>query len=289
MSDKFLYDGRGLTRDEFSAYVRAYDFGSLPPNFIVLHHTAIPDTAETPIDDNPANDWPEGYHARSARLQAIRNYYQNQLGWDRGPHLFIDDQWIWLFTPMWYPGIHAGPANHYYRDGRLSYSIGIEVVGYYDNARWSEAVAQNVAHAVCALHKRLGTFDLTYKLGAGGISMHRDYSTKSCPGWAIVPSYFIPLFRGYSIETDIPKRWRVLSHVSNNPTWNLARIFCGPTTHSPVAYHLDRWWIDAGTPIEVGKWVPDQHGAKDEDGRLYQWAWLSSGEGFVRGDLVETY
>src|SRR5262245_7889091 len=40
----FLYIGQGLTADEFTDYVRDYNFGSIPPDFIVLHHTAIPST-----------------------------------------------------------------------------------------------------------------------------------------------------------------------------------------------------------------------------------------------------
>src|SRR5262245_61149248 len=42
--EEFLYIGQGLTADEFTDYVRDYNFGSIPPDYIVLHHTAIPST-----------------------------------------------------------------------------------------------------------------------------------------------------------------------------------------------------------------------------------------------------
>jgi hypothetical protein len=40
--EKFLYVGKGLTADEFGGYVQSYDFGKIPPDYVVLHHTANP-------------------------------------------------------------------------------------------------------------------------------------------------------------------------------------------------------------------------------------------------------
>ena len=40
--DKFLYIGEGKNAEEFAAYVENYHFGSQPPDFVVLHHTANP-------------------------------------------------------------------------------------------------------------------------------------------------------------------------------------------------------------------------------------------------------
>jgi hypothetical protein len=267
-TEMFLYEGIGLTPAAFAEYVADYDFGPLPPDFVVLHHTAIPDSAEAPIDHNPANDWQGTYEERKARLDNIKNYYERQLGWDRGPHLFIDEERIWIFTPMFHEGIHAGHGNSFWRDGTWGYSIGIEVIGFFDKVQWSDAVARNVAHAVCVLRERLGTFDLEYKAWSGGISMHRDYTReKTCPGLAITPDYFIPLFRSHwdAYFTDAPEptctmRYRVRDHISNNSEWNRAVIRTGPTTQAAIATHLEPWWLEPGEAFEVRAIVADCSG-----------------------------
>lgn len=42
---EFRYLGQGLTADQFTEYVRTYNFGSIPPDFVVLHHSAVPSTS----------------------------------------------------------------------------------------------------------------------------------------------------------------------------------------------------------------------------------------------------
>lgn len=193
----FLYDGTGFSLEGFRAYVTGYAFGSLPPCFVVLHHTSIPDTQAARLKDG---SWDAGeaglteqqvYTKRQKQLSWIRDYYRDQLGWDRGPHLFIDDRWIWIFTPMYYPGIHAAQGNGTVQ----AYSIGIEVVGHYEHVQWPEPVARNVGGAVAALHERLQTFEIVHKVGPGGISSHRDYNKPTCPGAAITESYYLSVIR----------------------------------------------------------------------------------------------
>lgn len=127
------------------------------------------------------------YAKRQRQLTGIWNYYQQQLGWDRGPHLFIDDRWIWLFTPMYYQGIHAAEGN----GTPYSYSIGIEVVGHYESVQWPQPVADLVGYAVALLKQRLGTFELKHQPLAGGVSSHRDYNKPACPGAAITEAYYL--------------------------------------------------------------------------------------------------
>ncbi len=139
----FLYIGEGLTADEFSAYVQGYDFGTIPPDFVVLHHTAIPSTLHARYPQGGV--WDAGEEGmseaqikrrRKNRLDGIRDVDMGRPGWDRGPHLFVDDRYIWLFSPMREVGIHAKQGNGYREGGRLHYSIGIEVVGYYERVHW---------------------------------------------------------------------------------------------------------------------------------------------------------
>jgi hypothetical protein len=158
----FLYEGKGYTPAEFVAYVDQYDFGTVPPNFIVLHHTYRPSISTASA--GAQYDWDNGeaglsdqeiYARRRRKLDGIKEYYRSSLGWDRGPHLFIDDRYIWIFTPMFHVGIHAAQGN-----GAVpNYSIGIEVIGYYERNRWADPVAYNVGIAVAALKRRLGTFE----------------------------------------------------------------------------------------------------------------------------------
>lgn len=197
---RFLYIGQGLTADEFTAYVERYNFGTIPPDYVVLHHTANPCTLHARYPGGSAWDGNEGglseaqiKQRRLGKLTSIKEYYRTNPNyfWDRGPHLFIDDRYIWLFTPMHDIGIHAAQGNSYNSGGRLHYSIGIEVVGYYEHVQWPEPVAQLVGHAVAVLKRRLGTFELRYQRFAGGISSHRDYNKPQCPGRAITEDFYI--------------------------------------------------------------------------------------------------
>ncbi|NJO85254.1 MAG: caspase family protein [Blastochloris sp.] len=99
--------GRGMKAEQFTEYVRTYNFGSRPPTFVVIHHTAIPDTRQARAQHATWDSNEDGlseqqiYAKRLRQLTGIKSYYQNSLRWDRGPHLFIDERWIWLFTPMY--------------------------------------------------------------------------------------------------------------------------------------------------------------------------------------------
>jgi hypothetical protein len=204
----FRYDGRGLTGPEFKAYVASYDFGMVPPDQLVFHNTYLPDASWAPVSANQPTWWDRAeaglslaqiYAKRKAQLDAIMRYYRDTYGWDRGPHLFVDDLWIWLFTPMYDIGIHAAEGNSY-RDsrGKLHYSLGIETVGYFASHGWPAPMQALLRTAVGALAKRL-KIALVYKqaplhrpeLHQGSIAFHRDYNKAACPGSVITPAYAI--------------------------------------------------------------------------------------------------
>lgn len=225
LGGEFSYIGRGLSADEFTDYVRSYAFGSIPPDFVVLHHTGVPGTtaAHSPKgwrwDAGDTANQEQTYNSRLGNCGKLKSDYQNNNGWDRGPHLFIDDHYIWLFSPMNNDGIHAKCGNYTYDSKRnFHYSIGIEVVGYYENVRWPEPVARLVGHAVAVLRRQLKTFELRYsyadgmqpghtvsngldvcahpeRVRWGGISSHRDYNKPWCPGSAITESYYIQVLQ----------------------------------------------------------------------------------------------
>ena len=161
-----------LNLSQFEDYVKDKYFGTLPANKLVIHHTWKPTKAQ----------W-----TGQSSIIGLKRYYEGK-GWSAGPHLFIADDGIWLFTDMQKDGIHAGAGNHR--------SIGIEVVGNYNDKVWTGATYKNTIGAIKVLMKRL-------KIKESGVKFHRDYnSTKSCPGWAITKSWLFNQLNKTTMELD---------------------------------------------------------------------------------------
>lgn len=190
--------GEKLTLNEFRRYVRSYSFGNLPPDELVVHHTYKPDTQNWKGEES---------------ILALKKYYEVVKGWCSAPHLFVAEDGIWLFVPMYNVGIHAGKGNATYvlehKEGDIefkgfcpplqrsgdyklkSYSVGIEVVGNYDNKTWAGETKKNAFGVIKILREVLNIPDEK-------ITLHRDYCinrngqyTKSCPGFAITKKYLI--------------------------------------------------------------------------------------------------
>lgn len=152
---------RCLTIPEWFSYLQSFPFGKIRPDRIVLHHTWRPTV--------------EQWRGRRT-LYGIRDYYARK-GWTAGPHLFCAPDGIWLFSPLDRPGIHAGQGN-----GSLAlgwYSIGIEMVGDYDQTPPSGPVLENTSACLFGLEQVL-RINLHSHL-----FFHRDFSPKSCPGRAV--------------------------------------------------------------------------------------------------------
>lgn len=252
----FLYIGEGLSAAAFERYVSTYNFGRIQPSYLVLHHTAIPSTLAARYPSGAVWDAGEAgmseariYQKRVRQLDALANYYESTLGWDRGPHLFIDDRWIYLFTPMNAVGIHAKEGNSFTKDGRLHYSIGIEVLGYYEHTVWPAPVAANVNTAVQALCRRLG-ITVVYRPSPLhnpaahdlSLSSHRDYNKPQCPGAAITEAYYINTVS--SPPTPV-KRYKVKG-VPVYQSQSLTGAIAG--------------WLESGQDVEIGTTYPNGAG-----------------------------
>lgn len=206
----FSYIGEAKTAREFVEYVQTYNFGSVPPSFLVIHHTVNPDASWARMSGDQSTWWdrneaglaePDVIAKRKRQLDSIRDYYIS-LGWSTGPHLFVDNKYIWLFTGMYDVGTHAASGNSF-RDskGTLHYSIGIEVVGYYEQVGWPSSIQQLLQVAVQTLKARLRNFDIIYTAAPTNrpdlhdhqVSFHDDYNKPSCPGSVITPEYAIPI------------------------------------------------------------------------------------------------
>lgn len=129
---------------------------------VVIHHTWKPRAA----------DW-----RGLASMESLKRYYI-KLGWSSAPHLFICvgapnplHDGVFQLTPLNLPGTHAGTCN--------SSTIGVEVVGDYDNSPWPAPLATVV-------HQSVAHFLQWRGLPSTAIVGHRDCnSPKSCPGKAI--------------------------------------------------------------------------------------------------------
>lgn len=164
---------RKLDLHEFRDYIATYNFGTLPANKLVVHHTW-----------RPTKDKWGGAHS----IQGLKRYYEGK-GWPAGPHLFIAEDGIWLFTPMRKDGIHASELN--------SRSIGIEVVGDYDNEKWSGKTKESTLGAIKLLMKQLG-------VTSDSIYFHRDVSSKTCPGTAITKEWLFEELTNFRLLPRLP-------------------------------------------------------------------------------------
>lgn len=157
---------RMLTIAEWRDYVAKYDFGRLAPSRLVLHHTYRPD---------------ETTWRGLTTMRGIQKFYAGK-GWTAGPHIFTGPDGIWLATPMSQIGIHAGTGNGSLAQGW--YSIGLEMVGYFDKVLPSGKVWEHSVAVMGELSRRLKIPPRQL------ISFHRDYTNqKSCPGWAVTKEW----------------------------------------------------------------------------------------------------
>lgn len=171
--------GRGLTLPQFKEYVAALEFRAWRPSFMVLHNTGAPTLAQW-------NSYPE-----DKRIRNLESYYRDQQGWSSGPHAFIDDNTIWLFTPMTTTGTHTPSWN--------GTSLGIELVGDYareDDDRGPGFNAKMLCVGVFGeLHMKLGLDPETIRLHKEDKRTNHD-----CPGKDIEKSEFIRLVQEYMGE-----------------------------------------------------------------------------------------
>lgn len=155
--------GKAYTPGEFDKYCHELKWTAWRPTFIVLHNTAIPSLAERP------NGFSETH------IKNLQVYYRDTKvpGWSAGPHLFIDDKKIWVFTPLTLSGVHSPSWN--------KIALGVEMLGNYETESFDSnrglQVRKNAVAAMATLSAILGLNPETMKL-------HREdpATTHLCPG-----------------------------------------------------------------------------------------------------------
>jgi hypothetical protein len=153
--------GKSFTPDEFETYCDTLQWLTWRPTFIVLHNTGSPSLKQRP---------------KGLTQQHIRNleaFYRDTQHWSAGPHLFVDDRQIWVFTPLTVSGIHSPSWN--------KLSLGVEMLGDFEVEAFDTgrglAVRQNAVSALETLCGVLG-------LDVATMRLHREdpLTTHACPG-----------------------------------------------------------------------------------------------------------
>ena len=158
--------GQSFTPDTFASYVATISFPTWRPQFVVLHNTAAPKLSEW--HSVPGN----------VRMKNLADFYQNVQKWSAGPHLFVADDLIWVFTPLNTSGVHSPSWN--------AITWGVEMVGDYASEPFGDAVRGNVLSALATLHSTLG-------LDPNTLRLHKEdpKTTHICPGSNVVKADII--------------------------------------------------------------------------------------------------
>lgn len=164
--------GRKFSAAEFDAYVRTLKFDAWRPSFVVVHNTSEPTRAlyaQWQARNPPVT--------MERWLQNLVGYYRDQQGWSGGPHLFVADDGIGVFTPLTGHGTHTPSWN--------SVSWGVETVGEFESESFDGPVRDNLISALVSLHSAAGLDPANHKLGVRGLHFHKeDVATthRECPG-----------------------------------------------------------------------------------------------------------
>lgn len=165
---------KGLTLPELQAHIDKMKFDKWRPNGMVVHNTGIPSLKQWHQVDGPT------------RIKNLTNYFRNQRGWTSGPHAFVADDFVWLFTPFNMPGTHSPSWN--------GTKLGIEMVADFatedDESGGGLKVKLNTVALFGMLHRKLGIDPETIKL-------HKEdtRTTHDCPGKNFKKDEFVSLVK----------------------------------------------------------------------------------------------
>jgi hypothetical protein len=153
--------GQSFDAAGFDQYCHTLQWTTWRPSFIVLHNTGIPSLAQRPKG------------LTKSHINNLEIFYRDTQKWKAGPHLFVDDLQIWVFTPLIVSGTHSPSWN--------KVAFGIEMLGDFEKEAFDSGrglkVRRNVVVAMATLSAILGLDPATMKL-------HREdpLTTHACPG-----------------------------------------------------------------------------------------------------------
>ena len=150
--------GKRFSSDEFDDFVGQLNFTSWRPKFVVVHNTGVPTVAQRP----------QGFTQQ--HMQNLVSFYRDQQGWSAGPHCFVDQNGIWVFTPLTTSGVHSPSWN--------SISWGVETLGDYMTERFENPIRANLVACLATLHAVTG-------LDINSLRFHKEdprTTHRDCPG-----------------------------------------------------------------------------------------------------------
>lgn len=164
--------GRPMSPAEFASYVDALVMRDWKPQFVVVHNTGIPTFS--------------AWHRvpGATRMRALESYYRDDQKWSAGPHVFVADDFIWPFTPLYTHGVHAPSWN--------DVAWGVESVGDWNKESVPPALYSNLVSTLVTLHRK-GV------LNPSTIRFHKEdplTEHKVCPGSKLVkPTLIVDVLR----------------------------------------------------------------------------------------------
>lgn len=162
--------GLSYSPEEFDSYCHSLHWTQWRPSFVTLHNTASPTLAQRPNG------------LTKQHILNLEKFYRDEQGWSAGPHMFVDDRQIWVFTPLTVSGVHSPCFN--------KIALGVEMLGDYAKEAFDSGrglkVQQNTVAAFATLHAVLG-------LDPDTIKLHKeDHCTNhNCPGANVVKAKFV--------------------------------------------------------------------------------------------------
>ena len=162
--------GTSFSADDFDSFCHSLHWTAWRPSFIVLHNTAVPSLAQRPKG------------LTKQHILNLESFYRDTQKWSAGPHLFVDDKQIWVFTPLTLSGVHSPSWN--------KIALGVEMLGDYATEKFDSgrglAVRRNAVAAVASLSAVLGLDPDTMRL-------HKEdtKTTHDCPGKNVDKAKFI--------------------------------------------------------------------------------------------------
>ncbi len=136
------FDRTAYTPAQFKDHVAGLKWTDWKPAGITLHNTSAPTLAQ----------WAESGPKHDARIANLQSYYEGELGWHAGPHLFISRDFINGFSNILEPGVHSRCYNKTH--------IGIEMVGEYNVEAFDSGdgakVRDNAVFAMAVLYRAIG-------------------------------------------------------------------------------------------------------------------------------------
>lgn len=176
--DALSASGRGRTIAEEQVFIDKLPSTSWASG-MVLHNTAAPNLKQW----TPTN--------RAQRILNLERYFRDDRGWSSAPHAFVDDEFIWNFTPFIERGTHSPSWN--------GTKLGIEMVGDFDVESDETGRGALVIKNTVALFAMLHT---KYGWDPDGIRLHKEdpRTTHDCPGKNVNKQDFINMVREYMGE-----------------------------------------------------------------------------------------